>query len=63
MKMHYRLVKCEENFLTGGDSVTSIKIPCGNQEARVTTDTTKNESEVTCLRCLRFLETKEGDAR
>lgn len=62
MKMHYRKVTFEENPFTG-IKVTSMKVPCGNWEAKITRDSTKDKSKVTCKRCLKYLEANGMDER
>ena len=40
----------------------SITVPCNTWGINLTSDTTKDESLVTCKRCLKFLAALKGDA-
>jgi len=52
MKTHYRRVKRLGKIF---NEELSITVPCG-ANANITRDTTKDESKVTCSRCLKWLK-------
>jgi hypothetical protein len=53
-RKHYRNVTRDKLGL-------SITIPCNTWGINLTRDTTKDESLVTCKRCLKFLANRKGE--